>query len=995
LGGQRVVHTELSESVKGEISQRDIPFIPPQKALDTLQDLIDVNSRGEYRESWTQAWDCYHNLDPPSKTSIIKQGLIDLLANSPRSRDWRRLLHIFEDIELSERREGGYLQAVVAQLKIKDIDQAIAVHNEALERLGIEENIGTDVLLANLIGDNQWEMIQSVWKNIRRSCKRKSTWQNWQHSFETKIAAMPGLHLRTLSLMSHIRSSRVGGVQMADNCVVFSSLVRSVLKKGNGFGAVKNAEVAEFLKQHGISEASMYEALCLQTLKGSGPTMVVRMTQAHRIYHMYRKDDACFKQGRLSDEVHLELDSPDTRTSDTSSALGFEPSRTLLHSMIKSAVEVQDVEYALVLLADWRKFHGDASSVLTGLVIRGLARSGDIVKAEHMLRNYIERQHGIDGPIDIRLFHALLQFHAERGAPHAVLAEFEMIKRYAPLDATCWNILLHAHEKADDLDGLLSALSSMLETGVQPDAYTIGTVMAAGAVRGDVDLCEQMLNMAAENSIDRTQIMNDCMVRALLHDGQEQKAETFATAMTTATSALPSVRMWNSLLVHSALSSRARVLPNTLRIASKMQSLKVRFNAFTYAAIMRAYVVKRKPDLARRVLEKTMRNSVTPTALHYAILVDGYADLRNFEKGLRMHAEMLRRGITPDRSSQVALQRLLLLAGRARIAQYRGKIPGLRSDVFDELLEELLPTLGKAVTSTGSPELYSSYFRGVEGGAAALFDLPLSFYSDLRAYDVVKTLLDRYEEVKGNSDDDSIPLRFLAHIMNVRYREGNFAEVDRYWELAKTQARQNSRLVTRGDANYLPRHRRYILAKHVDIYFRSLTAREVDGNSPAKAIFEAIKSLYDLGFDLDNTNWNLYVQILATRGDHIKAFSLCEQNLMRLFPAEWQSKEPRVRFYQASRTKSAGTEFLGRRYTFLNPGELQATYKTIVRLALVLRTLRQAAPYDSESRRKLDDIEAKAPRTVQAVLEMPMVDHPIATHVLGGRVEAGQSRSLE
>jgi len=61
-----------------------------------------------------------------------------------------------------------------------------------------------------------------------------------------------------------------------------------------------------------------------------------------------------------------------------------------------------------------------------------------------------------------------------------------------------------------------------------------------------------------------------------------------------------------------------------------------------------------------------------------------------------------------------------------------------------------------------------------------------------------------------------------------------------------------------------------------------------------------------------------------------------------------------------------------------------------------LRTLRQEAPYDSESRRKLDDIEAKAPRTVQAVLEMPMVDHPIATHVLGGRVEAGgQSRSLE
>jgi len=661
--------------------------------------------------------------------------------------------------------------------------------------------------------------------------------------------------------------------------------------------------------------------------------------------------------------------------------------------MIKTAVQVKDVEYALVMLADWRTFYGEPPSVLSGLVIRGLARSGDVVGAEQMLRNFIERQKASDPDINVRLFHPLLQFHAERGDPSAVLANFELVKKYASPDAVCWNILLHAHEKADDLDGLLTALSSMLDAGVQPDAYTIGTVMAAAADRGDVDLCEQMLNMAAENSIDRTQIMNDCMVRALLHDGQEQKAEVFATAMTTVMPALPSVRMWNSILAHHALSSRTRVLPNTLRVATKMQTLKVRFNTFTYAALMRAYVVKRKPDLARRVLEKTMHNSVQPTALHYAILVDGYADLRSFEKGLRMHAEMLARGITPDRSSQIALQRLLILAGRARIAQYRGKIPGLRSDVFDELLEELLPTLGKAVTSTGSPELYSSYFRGNEGDAAALFDLPLSFYSDIRAFDVVKTLLDRYEELKGNSDDHTIPLRFLAHMMDLRYREGNFAEVDKYWALATTQARQSSKLVTRGDTNYLPRRRRYILTKHIDIYFRSLAAREPDKQSPASAIFKAIKSLYDLGFDLDNTNWNLYVQILATRGDHIKAFLLCEQNLMRSF--EWQAAEPRVRFYQASRTKSAGTEFLGRRYTFLKPGELQATYKTMVRFALVLRKLRQEAPYSSESRTKLDDIEAKAPRTVKAVLDMPMVDHPIATHVLGGRVEAGRSRTLE
>ena len=995
-GPLRKVHTELSEGAHGDVSRRDIPSMPSVKALATLQELIDVNSRGEYRESWTQAWDCYHNLESASNTYRIKHGLIELLAKSPRSRDWRRLLHIYGDIESSKRQPGGYLHAIVANLKLKDIDQAIAAHHEALARFRFSGDIGTDILLAHLIGDDQWVSTNTVWNDLRRNCGSELTWKDWQHSFETKIAAMPGLHQKALSLMSYIKAAHIDNAQLKQHCAVFLSLVRSVLKKGDGFGTVRNVEVLEFLKHHGISDSSFYEALCFQTLQASEPTMAMRMAQAHKIYDMYRKDDMCFTYRSTHHKSNSDYEALSTEgVGSRNVLLRSKPSRRLLHAMTKTAVRVEDVEYALVLLAEWRTFYGDPPSVLCGLVIRGLCRSGNITAAKQMLKDFVEREQDAERSVDIRLFHPLLQFNAERGDPDAVLTGFQMVKEHATLDAICWNILLHAHERADDLDGLLTSLSSMLDAGVQPDAYTIGTVMAAAADRGDVDLCEQMLNMAAENSIDRTQIMNDCMVRALLKDDQEQKAEVFAAAMTTAMAALPSIRMWNSILAHHALSSRPRVLPNTLRVASRMQNLKIRFDSYTYANIMRAYVVKRKPDLARRILKRIVHNNIQLTAFHYAILVDGYTDLRSFEKGLRMHAEMLERGISADRSSQLALQRLLLSAGRARIARYRGKIPGIRSDVFDELLEELTPTLGRSIAPSGSPQLYSSYFRGAEGDAAALFDLPISFYSDVRSYDVVKTLLARYEEIKGDSYDHTLPLRFLAYIINIHYREGNFVEVDRYWELAKTQARQSSRLATRGDSNYLPRHCRYLLAKHIDIYFRSLAARETDGRSPAPALFGAIKSLYDFGFDLDNTNWNLYVQILAIRGEYIKAFALCEQNLMRLFPVEWQAAEPRVRFYQASRTKSPGTEFLGRRYTLIKPGELRATYKTMVRFAFVLRRLRQEAPYNLESKRKLNEIEAAAPRTVTAVLEMPMVDHPIATHVLGRRVEAGRSRSLE
>jgi len=116
---------------------------------------------------------------------------------------------------------------------------------------------------------------------------------------------------------------------------------------------------------------------------------------------------------------------------------------------------------------------------------------------------------------------------------------------------------------------------------------------------------------------------------------------------------------------------------------------------------------------------------------------------------------------------------------------------------------------------------------------------------------------------------------------------------------------------------------------------------------------------------------------------------------MGTFPASWSPVEPRVRYFQASRTKAPGTEFLGPRGTFLKRGELRATYKTMVRFALVLRRLRREAPFRNDSRKELEEIKKAAPKTVRAVLAMPMVDHPIATHVLGGRARQGERRSVD
>jgi len=963
-----------ASEVEDFLSTEYTPSIPADEALRKLQILIGINAKGEYQESWDQAWDYYQNLDEDFRTAEIRLGLMNILSSSPRSRDWHRLLSVFEQVDILERTSSMYLEAILFYLKVKIPDKAVASHSEALDALGTGPNIGSDLLIAHLISGGDWDLMLRAWtdrvdtydNSERPGQLPPEALRSWQDSLQLTLGSMPGLNSKVLAFMNAIDAGTVLGAYSEEAFSLFVFLVNSVLNKGVSFGTTRNKDVLSFLHRHNSANASMYEILCMRTLDPTGPSPAIRMSHAHQIYHQYRRN-----------------------------CTPFCPSRRLLHTMIKAAVGVNDIEYALVLLADWRTYHQDPPSSLTGLMIKGLATSGDLDQAQKLLEQYISRQHG-DIP-SIKLFYPLLQFHAERGAPEVVMAELDKIRsqKMEP-DTICWNILLNAHEKADDLEGVLSALSSMLEAGMQPDAYTVGTVMAASASRGDVDLCDQMLNMANDNhnGIPRTATMNDCMVLALLNDRQVGKAELFARQVTTNTATIASTRMWNQILSYHSLSSRTEAVRNTTRIAQEMQRLKVRFDGLTYSCLMRAYVVERKPAIARRILQKTMQTKVQATALHYAIVMDGYADMQMFEQGIRMHADMLARGITPDRNSHVALQRLQLSAARARLVQERGKLSEVRIDVLDELLEEIIPSTEIAKPVSGTPELYSSKFSGAEGAAAALFNLPISFYSDVRAYDVVKTLIDRYEELYPAQSQDAAPLRFIAHFMNLHYRTGDFASVSRFWELAKAKATRTSRLVSPSTSNYIAPTRRYILSPHIDIYLRALAGQPASTNR-ANAMYNTFQSLFALGFDLDNRNWNLYVQLLATHGAHSTAFALCEQHLMGTFPASWSPVEPRVRYFQASRTKAPGSEFLGPRGTFLRRGELRATYKTMVRFALVLRRLRREAPFRNDSRKELEEIKKAAPKTVRAVLAMPMVDHPVATHVLGGRARNGDRRTVD
>ena len=61
-----------ASEVEEFLSTEYTPTIPCDEALRKLQTLIGINAKGEYQESWDQAWDYYQNLDEDLRTADIR-----------------------------------------------------------------------------------------------------------------------------------------------------------------------------------------------------------------------------------------------------------------------------------------------------------------------------------------------------------------------------------------------------------------------------------------------------------------------------------------------------------------------------------------------------------------------------------------------------------------------------------------------------------------------------------------------------------------------------------------------------------------------------------------------------------------------------------------------------------------------------------------------------------------------------------------------------------
>jgi hypothetical protein len=142
-------------------------------------------------------------------------------------------------------------------------------------------------------------------------------------------------------------------------------------------------------------------------------------------------------------------------------------------------------------------------------------------------------------------------------------------------------------------------------------------------------------------------------------------------------------------------------------------------------------------------------------------------------------------------------------------------------------------------------------------------------------------------------------------------------------------------------------------------------------------IARTVTELQSDGYDLDARNWNLYVQLLVHNGRTFDAFEQCEQHLMDGWTG-WPSQQ---RQQGMSKAVAKSTQA---KANHIQPWILSPNYHTFVTSRPRRWTFRPPNPpvclleEGSESER----IRQAAPRTMEAVRNMPRIDDHLQTDLL-------------
>jgi len=550
----------------------------------------------------------------------------------------------------------------------------------------------------------------------------------------------------------------------------------------------------------------------------------------------------------------------------------IKPNPDLFNGALRAFRNLLDFRGMQMVFDDWFTTGSQPDKQAYYLLISEMARHGEAGVVRELLDQFLGRF----GP-ELSPLNSLMFAHSRRGELEEVVKCFDAIPKLTlSPDRYSFNILINAYAKAQDVDGALQRVQEMIKAGLSPDAYTYGALMTLAANRGDAENTKKYFDQAKASGVEPTEPMHLALITSYVTVSDLESAEDILESLVRADPRKDTTTLWNELLSGYAVLCDPERLGATYH---RMRESKVPFDQYTYAILMHALCLIGKVEAAEKVLDSLEVEGIKPNSTHYAIIMVAHMKNMDLEQVWATFNKMVDYGINPTFTTQAVLLQASAFSEHAKWRSTGGALflnsaEGILAQVTENL-DVLDLTSRDRVKSATPPWLFAPLVSiyGKEG-------------SYIRSQEVYNRFLEISEAQKPGGTVPSIKL-YIA-VMNAHMKARNTEAVKIIWEQVRHLA---NKLARPSDNNPFQREVlwscRHLLCQPFSILTQSLAhANELE------TLVKAAVDMGESGYELDNVNWNNFVQAAIFCQDLSLAMQTFETKLMPGWIARREQRPP-------------------------------------------------------------------------------------------------------
>ncbi|KAK3671609.1 hypothetical protein LTR78_008532, partial [Recurvomyces mirabilis] len=789
---------ELTDST-GDLAEAEAEIRGPQHEHDGLQRLRKMlattraaprTDSGGTPESILRVLRLYDTLDDGSKQDVRLKGelLTWLSAQHDAEADIRCGL-LYSSILLEHRSLLIYQAAIASFLRRGLHIHAVKLHKEALKHIRNADQV-TKTFFDYAVTESKWQLAMNVFSQYRLHNAQGSRGVElfWLH-----VSELPRLLVKALSLAKYYHAmDRAGTANHAVRSFTCRFYAEALLQEFEDERHPDPAFNPRNLPKGAIGRLFAH----VQALDQGAPEIHNRLLIA--LLRPHRKGPYVYPQiHRIVSYIYLALRDSETKIHEKTFDLLLKR-LTQYWDDLQRQSEIHHSITVPTVLKDWQGHYGVLSRDAVSHVLSWYASRGRVDHFDRWLEYYKEHYSSYEEYKAV--LHSTVYLHARRAdLPAARLAFDAAVQAAAQHKETppllCWNVLVHAHARVDDLEGGLETLQNLISSGCRPDHYSFHPVLQMLAQRGDVEGVQDLLVQYDGITEEKREAhFVGSLLLAHTNSGDVEEGERVLQESIKAAKT-GSIRgsltgSFNALLTAYAL---RRDVDATMRIYHWMRDEGIRKDANTYAALIQALALHRQTPAATKILKSVMpKERIMPTAFHYAIVMTGFVNQGMVDHALRMHKDMRTRNIRPTFTSKL----IYLKAKAIKEHQMKGGKEAVTplSDTMAELKIMLANSLDNDVAAH-QPGLALGSRQDNNGTPAAYFAFLIYVHGRRRCFEAVKELLNQYQTRTNTDGQHNVPIHLLTALMSAHLVAGEYSEVEGCWQLAKESANQLAKTI--------------------------------------------------------------------------------------------------------------------------------------------------------------------------------------------------------